>query len=157
MRAPVFSDKAALQKQIIDKYLPSLGKIPTNRGEFTKMNLLKKLIKAKNKIFTLIDDVYNWERLPHLALPLCKFGDLLGISRFFNGSAEYRHFRLWFLDEMKTFTKDILLDPSTLRRFWYDADFIRKMAKCHYSGMMNFTYEIDKIVSFELWLRQNNL
>jgi asparagine synthase (glutamine-hydrolysing) len=157
LRAPVLSDTAILQKQIIDKYAPSFGNIPTNRGEFIKTNYLRKMIKAKYKTFSLFDDVYNWERLPHVALPVCKVGDLLGISNYFNGKAEYRHFRLWFLEEMKSFTKNILLDPATLKRQWYDANFIGKMARNHYAGIMNFTYEIDKIVSFELWLRQNNL
>jgi hypothetical protein len=157
LRAPVLTDTAILQKQIINTCAPSFAKIPTNRGEFIKMNLLNNLIKTKCKTFTLFDDVYNWERLPHWALPACKVGDLLRISTFFNGKAEYRHFRVWFLEEMKKFTKDILLDPTTLKREWYQAGFIKKMAKLHYAGIMNFTYEIDKIVSFELWLRQNQL
>jgi hypothetical protein len=156
LRAPELKDTSLPQKYLIRECAPKLIDIPTNRGNFVEDSLCNRLIGARYKFLNLMDDVYNWERLPPLALQVCRFGDMIRISPFFNGNAEYRHFRVWFLKEMKQFTKGILLDPTTLQRPWYNRSFIEQMANNHYSGKANFTYEIDKIVSFELWLRQNN-
>jgi hypothetical protein len=61
------------------------------------------------------------------------------------------------LKELKGFIRGILLDPETLKRPWYNGAAIERMAKCHFAGFTNITYELDKIVSLELWLRQNGL
>ena len=134
---------------------PYFADIPTNRGEFLRNRFDRYINKIFYSSINFVDTVYNWERLPSLLLPLGQLGDISGICRLFNGRKEWVHYRLWFTKELKEFTQQIVLDPTTLQRPYYDGRFLEEMMKSHYAKRRNFAPEIDKILSFEIWCRQN--
>jgi len=131
--------------------------IPTKIGRFIKTGPISNSIKLFHSSLAFFDSVYNWENLPTRALLPFKMTELLGISRIFNGEETWVHYRLWIKKELKKYVSDIILDPATLKRPWYNGNFIEEMMKSHFSGRKNFTPEIIKIISFEMWCRQNNI
>jgi asparagine synthase (glutamine-hydrolysing) len=157
LRAPRIKDTSLLQKNIILRNAPHFADISTNRGELIKKGIFQNINKMYYTSMNFIDTVYNWERLPIWALWVCLVGDVLGISRFFNGNKEWIHYRLWFKNELKEYISQVILDPVTLQRPWYDSSFLRKIMNAHCSGVRNYTSEIDKIVSFEIWCRMNDI
>ncbi len=154
LRAPHIEDTTLLQKRIYLKNTPHLAGIPTNRGELAGggINLTKYYYKALN----FIDSVYNWEKLPRWALRVCWLGDLTGVSRIFVGRSEWIHHRKWFTGDLKDFVRNLILDPATRARPFYDGDALERMMSLHFSGKANYTPEIIKIGSFEIWCRQND-
>ena len=57
-------------------------------GEFIYAGFVKDCIRVWHKWMILMDEAYNWERLPAVALPICKVGDIAGISNVLNGRTE---------------------------------------------------------------------
>ena len=153
LRAPHIEDTALLQKKIYLKNTPHLAGIPTNRGELASGGL--NLVKHYYKTLNFVDSVYNWEKLPRWALPVCRLGDLTGISKIFVGRSEWIHHRKWFTTDLKDFARNLILDPGTRSRDFYDGDSLEKMMNLHFSGKANYSTEIIKIGSFEIWCRQN--
>ncbi|UCG61493.1 MAG: hypothetical protein JSV52_14435 [Candidatus Zixiibacteriota bacterium] len=154
LRAPRIEDTALLQKKIYLKNTPHLAGIPTNRGELAGGGL--NLAKLYYKTLNFVDSVYNWEKLPRWALPVCRSGDLTGISRIFVGRSEWIHHRKWFTGELKDFARNLILDPTTRGRHYYNGSALEKMMNLHFSGKANYTPEIIKIGSFEIWCRQSD-
>jgi len=165
LRAPAMDDTSLLQENIINKNAPHFDQVSTNHhahlprtiSAFIKTGPIKNSIRFSNSVLSLSDCVYNWEALPNWGLVPFKMSDIFGFSRIFKGTEMWVHYRLWFMKELKDYITNIILDPITLQRPWYNAEFLKKMMKYHYSGMKNFTPEIIKIASFEIWCRQNDI
>gem|GEM_PF-5681983 len=155
LSAPHIEDDSLLQKYIIMRNAPGTSRIPTNRGELMRDRSI--LTELFYKSFNFVDSVYNWEKLPSWALPMCRLCDISGVSRLFIGRNEWIHYRKWFTKALRSYIDGRVLDPGTLSRDYYDGNFIERMMRSHYAGSGNFTSEIDKIASFETWRRQNGL
>ncbi|UCD63129.1 MAG: hypothetical protein JSW34_10265 [Candidatus Zixiibacteriota bacterium] len=153
LRAPDIEDTSLLQKHIISRNAPHLSDIPTNRGELIRSQSAFSPTRYYYRTLNFIDSVYNWEKLPRLALPVCRLGDITRISRLFVGRNEWIHHRVWFMRELKDFVQGLILDPRTLDRPYYDRRALTTMMRDHFSGRANYTPEIIKIGSFELWCR----
>jgi asparagine synthase (glutamine-hydrolysing) len=157
LRAPEMPESSLLSRMIIQRNTPDWASIPTNRGELITKRSYSKLIKGWYTSLNFIDSVYNYEKLPTPALYVTRIGDALGVSPFFNGREQWWHYRLWFARELKNYVQQILLDPATLRRKYWDGNFIEQMLRAHCSWKANYTREIDRILAFELWCRQNDI
>ncbi|UCE25248.1 MAG: hypothetical protein JSU74_04150 [Candidatus Zixiibacteriota bacterium] len=157
LRAPEIEDTSLLQKQIYLKNAPHLAHIPTNRGELARGGHRISLTGYYYRGLNFIDSVYNWEKLPRLALPVCRLGDLTGLSKLFVGRNEWIHHRRWFTGELKDFARNLILDPMTRNRPFYDGVALESMMRRHFEGKANFTPEIIKIGSFEMWCRLNEI
>jgi asparagine synthase (glutamine-hydrolysing) len=157
LRAPEMPESSLLSRMIIQRNTPEWASIPTNRGELISKRSYSKLMKGWYTSLNFIDSVYNYEKLPTLALYVTRIGDALGVSPFFNGREQWWHYRLWFARELKNYVQQILLDPATLRRKYWDGNFIEQMLRAHCGWKANYTREIDRILAFELWCRQNNI
>lgn len=157
LHAPEITNTSLLQRKIIAKHAPHLSDIPTNRGELATGDRRFSPTKIYYKSLNFVDSVYNWEKLPRLALPVCRLGDITGISRLFVGRNEWIHHRVWFKGRLKGFVGDLILDAQTRNRPFYDGEALQRMMKAHFCGRGNYTPEIIKIGSFELWCRQNRI
>jgi asparagine synthase (glutamine-hydrolysing) len=157
LRTEVLPDTRLLQKTVVARNAPELAGIPTNRGDRIEMNAWNLPGKVWYKTLNFLDEVYNWEKLPDSLLPFCRFGDWTGLSRLVNGHSTWIHYRLWFAKELRDFVRGVLLDPETLRRRCWDARYIERIVQRHTEGTGNYTREIDRVLGFELWFRQNRI
>jgi asparagine synthase (glutamine-hydrolysing) len=156
LMAPTIEDPCILQKTIIERNTPEWSWIPTNRGVVIRKRFYSGIAETIWAKLNFLDQVYNREeKLPAFALNLSRVGDKVGVSRLFNGRDIWRHYRLWFADELKYYIWGVLMDPSTLHRAYWNGRFIEYMLKAHCSRRRAYTLEIDRVLAFELWCRQN--
>lgn len=60
----------------------------------------------------------------------------------------------WFRDELKGYTRDVLLDPATIARGFFRSDVVEKLIEEHQSGVFDHSYRLWSLLVFELWQRQ---
>jgi asparagine synthase (glutamine-hydrolysing) len=60
----------------------------------------------------------------------------------------------WFREEWRQWAREILLDPSTLRRKLFREDSLERMLREHQSGAINHGQRIWALITLELWFRQ---
>jgi len=74
----------------------------------------------------------------------------LHLERLFLGRHKYYHFRVWYRDVLRDYVRQILLDPLTLSRPYWNRSFVEEMVSRHAKGNRNYTYAIHKLISLEL-------
>lgn len=74
-------------------------------------------------------------------------------ERAFLGRHKFYHFRLWYRDQLSGWLKSVLLDPRALARPYLEPKAVERIVKAHTSGAGNFTLEIHKLMSTELFHR----
>ena len=60
----------------------------------------------------------------------------------------------WFRGELKDYVRDVLLDPSTLRRGYFRPEAVRELVEDHVGGRWDHGYRLWALLMFELWHRQ---
>jgi len=75
------------------------------------------------------------------------------LERFFLGRHKYYHFRVWYRDVLSKYVQEILLDPLTLSRPYLDRKAVEAVVRHHLKGDRNYTTEIQKLLSLELFHR----
>lgn len=60
----------------------------------------------------------------------------------------------WFRDELRDFTRDILLGPACLQRGYFRPETVRKLVDDHQSGRFDHSYRLWALLVLELWHRQ---
>ena len=89
--------------------------------------------------------------MPNWLAKLDFFLKRLHLERLFLGRHKFYHFRMWYKDEFSEYIKNILLDPIALKRSYLNANYIDKIVKEHTQGVGNYTLEIHRLVSTELF------
>jgi len=59
----------------------------------------------------------------------------------------------WFRHELKDLAYDILLDPRSVQREYFDMGFVKEMLDEHVSGKVDQGYRIWTLLNLELWHR----
>lgn len=155
LKAPKMEDTSKLQKLIIAKNTPDWVSFPTNRGNYIRKTKINQIKSRWTKTLNTFDFLYNWERLPKFHMKVFDLMDMFGINSIYKGREYWHHYRIWFRKQLGEYIEQIILDPRTLNRHFYNPQFLEKMVKDHRAGRSNYTREIDKILTFELWLRQH--
>ncbi len=60
----------------------------------------------------------------------------------------------WFRGELRDFARDILLDPATLDRGWFDERYVRGLLDRHADAVQDHSQGIWTLLNFELWHRE---
>ena len=155
LKAPNMEDSSKLQKLIIAENTPDWINLPTNRGEYIRNTKINQIKGRWTKTLNVFDVAHNWVRLPTFHMKVFDLMDLFGINSIYKGRESWHHYRIWFRKQLGEYIEQIILDTRTLNRHYYNQHFLEKMVKDHRAGRANYTKEIDKILSFELWLRQH--
>ena len=66
------------------------------------------------------------------------------------GRDTYSHFRVWYGNELASFTKEVLLDPRTLARPYVCSRRVEAMLQEHARGLADYTREITLLLTLEL-------
>lgn len=142
-----------LQQSIVKKNY-QLALIPSDKGIYIgPRSLFTNLRDAYISTLVKMDKAYNWHSLPHLLAKIEPYLRWIGIQKLFIGNNQLVSYRVWLKNELRSFTENILLDNLTLSRSYYNEKFIKQMTTDHFSNKANYTNEIGKIISFELWNR----
>jgi asparagine synthase (glutamine-hydrolysing) len=75
------------------------------------------------------------------------------LERLFLGRHKYYHFRVWYRDALSRYVQEMLLDPLTLFRPYLDRKAVEAVVRSHLKGDRNYTTEIHKLLSLELFHR----
>jgi asparagine synthase (glutamine-hydrolysing) len=133
---------------------PHLGSLPTDRGLVLDDNSLAGELRRKWIEFTVkAEYAYDYgmpqrlARVDHALAPL-------HLERLFLGRHKFYHFRVWYRDKLASYIKEILLDPRTLERPFFQGRVLKDMVIGHTEGRQNWTLEIHRALTFELLQRQ---
>jgi asparagine synthase (glutamine-hydrolysing) len=74
----------------------------------------------------------------------------LRLERFFLGRHKILHFRVWYRDALSGYVREMLLDPRTLARPYFDRKSLEAMVQRHLKGDRNHTNAIHKAITLEL-------
>jgi asparagine synthase (glutamine-hydrolysing) len=154
LAAPEFDDTSHLQKKIILRNNLELAQILTNRGEFAMKKRMGVVHKHIKKTMNLMDMAFNWEQLPKKYLWGCNLMELARFDNIFKGCKEWSFYRCWFKKDLQQYMRSIINDPITLERPIWNKKVIETLVDQHTSGFVNRTWEIDRVLAFEIWMRQ---
>lgn len=147
-----------LHKLLITKNDPTLASVPCDKGGYIKtdcffLNAKLSLISSIFKFLATLDRAYLHPDVPHIFTRLDPFMGWTRLERTFLGYCNLVSYRRWIKNELRDFTEAMLLDKLTLSRPYFNPNFIKKMVSDHFSNRANYTREIEKLISFEIWHR----
>jgi asparagine synthase (glutamine-hydrolysing) len=74
----------------------------------------------------------------------------LHLERLFLGRHKFSHYRVWYRDALSSYVREMLLDPRTLSRPFFERRALEAMVKGHLKGNRNYTTSIHKALTLEL-------
>ena len=77
----------------------------------------------------------------------------LHLERLFLGRHKYYHFRIWYRNGLGKYVQDVLLDPRSLNRDYIERKGVERIVQDHLAGKRNYTSEIHKLLTLELFHR----
>jgi len=92
--------------------------------------------------------------MPHWLARLDRTFAPLHLERLFLGRHKVFHFRSWYRQELSRYLKDMLLNPLTRARPYFNGARLEEMVREHVEGRRNYTLEIHKALTSELIQRQ---
>jgi len=85
-------------------------------------------------------------QLDHLFAPL-------HLERLWLGRHKLYHFRLWFRDRLRDYVREMLLTERSLSRPYLERKRVEQIVNAHLRGNRNYTTEIHRLISLELFHR----
>ena len=139
------------QRRIIREGDPKLSAIISDRGYGEQTNpLVSKFLELYYYALFKADYTYVYA-LPHW---LTRLDTILmsinGGRPLVGGSQKFEYYRIWYRRELSNYVKDVLLDPKTLTRPYFDKKFLEMIVHTHTKGTRNYMSEITKAMSLEL-------
>lgn len=147
-----------LHKLLITKNEPTLASVLCDKGGYIKtdrifLNAKLSLISSIYKILATLDRAYLHPDFPHKFTKIEPFLRCTSFERALLGHCNLTGYRLWIKNELRDFAEGVLLHESTLSRPYLNPNFIKQMVSDHFGNRANYTREIEKLISFEIWHR----
>ena len=133
------------QQYVLGQNNLQLAQLPTDSGDLPQPG------KVSSRMLSIF--LRTW----YYATLICKSRRMppqLRLDQTFlanNTTAKYAN---WFRGELKNYLSDIILDNRTMSRVYFDANMLRTMVDEHLNRKKEHTFNIRKIITFELFLRQ---
>jgi len=142
------------QRRIIRECNPRLSAIISDRGYGEQTNpFVSKLLELYYYSLFKADYIYLFS-LPHWLTRLDSWClSLNGGKPLIGASQKFEYYRIWYHREVSSFVKDVLLDPRTMTRPYFDRKYLEMVVRTHTDGTRNYTGEITKAMSLELTQR----
>jgi asparagine synthase (glutamine-hydrolysing) len=133
---------------------PTLLKVPTDRGVAGKHS---GLLAAAFR--TLLTCEFKAEYAYDMGMPqwIARIDHKLSrlhLERLFLGRHKVFHFRIWYRDRLASYLREMLLDSRSLTRPYLDGNMVETIVGGHLKGDRNYTNEIHKVLTLELFHRQ---
>lgn len=150
--------QSRVQKYIVRKYAEPLARIPSDKGAYIKgdsavSNARLHLWASLVKMASLADNAYVHPNVPHVCTRVDPLMRYTGLERLVMGHRNLVAYRIWTKRALRKFFESTLLDERTLGRAHVNPGFLRQMTHDHFTNRGNYTREIGKIVSLELFHR----
>jgi asparagine synthase (glutamine-hydrolysing) len=152
-RAPTAATSKDFGLRLIRERNPSLGQLATDRGLGTRRVPGWTRGSRLFQQFTFkAEYAYDYGMPPWLAR-LDHHLRALHLERLFLGRHKFYHYRVWYRDELAGYVKEVLLDPRTLDRPFFNRKELERIAVSHTRGTGNYTTVIHQALSLELMMR----
>lgn len=139
------TDNAGIQHELMRRHNSDIAALPTNRGLLPlRRDVLAPLQARLFGLWFKGSVICNSRRLPPW---------LMMDHNFFANNVTTK-FRTWFREDLAGYVREILLDPRTLERSWFDAERVRQCVAQHTGRRRDCSAQISRLISFELFLRQ---
>jgi asparagine synthase (glutamine-hydrolysing) len=133
--------------RLISEYYPALDKYPTDRGKISRLWFIPFNIRQWfEELIPRAEYAYDYG-MPHWLAKIDHFLYPLHLEKLFLGWQKYYHFRIWYHNELSSFIKEVLLDPSTLSMSLLNGPYIERIVQAHIKGIENHTLEIHKLLT----------
>jgi asparagine synthase (glutamine-hydrolysing) len=130
-----------------------LRKIPTDRGlGGTRGAFSAAMSQAWLEFSFKAEYAYDYG-MPQWVARVDHTFSALRLERLFLGRHKFYHFRVWYRDQLASYVREILLDRRSLSRSYVDAKRLEAIVLGHVKGDRNYTSEIHKLLSLELFHR----
>jgi hypothetical protein len=147
---------SSFEMYAIARNKPRLLEIRTNLGlAGNAPPLISKAIRMTIRTRGLADKVLNWDTLPYSLQHMVAKVDArvlspLYLDRLFRGFGYFRHYNLWFRQELAPYLREMLLDDRTLSRPYWNAKHLARIVNDHIDGRGRYLSEIRKVLTIEL-------
>jgi asparagine synthase (glutamine-hydrolysing) len=140
-------DGRRLAEELVLRIAPALAALPTDTGNCSliRQQWMQFLFKAD---YLYKSGMPQWLEQLHHALGQFQ------PERLIVGTHRFAHFRIWFRRELAWFVKELLLDPRTQQRGFFNRSRMTQIVEEHLKGVRNFTDEIERMITVELICRQ---
>jgi len=152
-RAPAKIPKGLdFQLRLIADFSPKLCAIVTNHGYCGDYPpIISKAVRNYYYFLNKLDKAFVRDVLPYnLHHPLMRINNLFHFEKLVLGRFTYRNYAYWFKKELSDYLRDMLLDNRTLKRPYWNKDYVKKIVDEHTKGRGNYILEIRKILTLEL-------
>jgi asparagine synthase (glutamine-hydrolysing) len=139
-----------LRVRLIGDGSMALRNIRTDMGFAGRSERFPSALIRKYQEFTFKAEYAYDHGMPQWVSRIDHFLAPLHLERLFLGRHKYYHFRVWYRDLLSNYVQEILLDPRTLSRPYWQKDTLEAMVRHHIKGDRNYTYEIHRVLSLEL-------
>jgi asparagine synthase (glutamine-hydrolysing) len=142
-----------IRPRLIKDGSPALARIRTDRGIGGDSGALVSAATHGLMEFTFkAEYAYDYgmpqwlSRTDHALAPL-------HLERLFLGRHKLTHYRVWYRDVLASYVRDVLLDSRTLSRPYLERKGVETIVEGHTRKGLNYTSQIHKLLSLELFQR----
>lgn len=142
-----------LAARLITHGNPALAAFPTDRGPLGRTGSAGRLREQFQEFTFKADYAYDYG-MPQWLVNFDRWLAPLHLERLFLGRHKYYHFRYWYRTALAPFVQEVLLDPRSLARPYFDRAQVERMVNAHVTGRGNYTLEIHALLTSELIHRE---
>jgi len=143
-----------IQLRLIAEGNPALGDLETDRGfssrSITPLDWTRHLAR---ELTVKAEYAYDYG-MPQWLATVDHLFRAFRLERLFLGRHKFYHFRIWYRRELVDYIKSVLLDPRALNRPYLDGGRVERLVTAHARGTRNYTSEIHRLLTAELFQRQ---
>jgi asparagine synthase (glutamine-hydrolysing) len=137
-RAPArWRSSRQMQLAVIRRSRPDLAQVPWDYTGLPVNVSTPQVIWMRRAYFRARREIEHWTR-----------GFIPSIL-----AQERANYPLWYRTVLRPWLEEVLLDPRTLERGYYDEEGLRQLIEEHMSGQRNYSIQFGLLLTFELWNR----
>jgi asparagine synthase (glutamine-hydrolysing) len=148
-RGSLFASPHRIPWYVIARHRPALLAIETDRGVGPGPLTPWRRWRALRGYLSFKADWVFTEK-PQAYARAVSMLETCGVDRIFNGRHILAQYRRWFQRECRDFVLDVLLDPRTRQRAFWNAQSLQRIVAGHLAGSGSYVHELDKALSAEL-------
>ena len=152
-RAPDAALHSDLWLRLIGAGNAALWQIPTDRGVTGGPgHFASAAYRAFLEFFFKAEYRYD-QGMPQWVASIDHILSPLRLERLFLGWHKFHHFRVWYRDVLSGYVREMLLDRRSLSRPYIEPQRLETIVAAHLKGNRNYTAEIHKTLTLELFHR----
>ena len=132
----------------------TLSRLATDRGLAAHRKGVRAALSHAYQEFTFKAEYAYDYGMPHALARLDAALRPLRLERIFLGRHKFYHFRFWYRTILAKYVKEMLLDRTTQARPFWRRGAVEATVLDHLAGRRNYTLEIHKVLTLELFHRQ---